>query len=735
LGYQVKHDLLISGSQIDLYAEKGDFLFKHRLIVECKDHKNDIGVDELRNFSSIINTLTKPAKPFFGLFVASKGFTKTAKQFSKTSGINVLTFEELIGLSFNLDSIISGTIAQFECDELGKCYVDLSCQVTESGSGTIYKPVEKFLDGFFPVTKKPGVAILGNFGTGKTSLCKHYAYLLAKRINEGNSEFLLPIYINLRDLKNLFNIENDVYNILNTNYKAGITESGLIQWFFTGRTLLFLDGFDEMASKLDRVSINESLMSLSQFVSKYNVLIVLTCRTHFFKTQVEEKTLINFLKLYMCDWGKIELIDYINKSLPDNIEESLKKIESTYNLEELAKTPIFLNMISATISELGGSINQSKLYEFYTDKWIDNQDYRSSLLPEDKRLFMQELAFEMFSTGNPKIHYHDLPAKIKELFNIQDYQSINAVDKDIRTCSFLVRDHEGGYHYVHKSYMEFFVGYKIAKSVKEHSYEDLEKCALSFEVAGFFANYFDNDWSILIRLLLGNDSQICRSNCALALSCLNYNAQIQDALILSFKTDKSVNVKKYIIDGLEKFKKPEGKELILKASKDDSDLGNHCLNALASFLSEEDVAEYFQEILNVSRNEVKAKIVLDSISRKGVINFRTPILNFIHQNWWHGNNDIVRSLIDVLLIVADLDFAINIDSFFTKYPFSVEVKAIARQAEDELSIRFQSNVRESAEENKRRGLSYKKNEGKIRGFFKYLVKDDFLKSVLKSLYR
>src|SRR5262249_39774015 len=159
-----------NGNQIDLYAELTSELHVHRLVVECKDISEEVGIEQVRQLHTRVDSVTSKSQPVQGLLVSRSGFTRTAKALAGSLNIQLLELKDLERLSFDPFSVASYVLNSFERDELKQVYVDLSCQVNEGGSGTIYKPVEKFLDMFLSSTKRLGVAVLGNFGSGKSSL-------------------------------------------------------------------------------------------------------------------------------------------------------------------------------------------------------------------------------------------------------------------------------------------------------------------------------------------------------------------------------------------------------------------------------------------------------------------------------------------------------------------------------------------------------------------------------------
>ena len=228
-GYAVEHDRLLAGSQVDVYAELVSPLHIHRLIVECKESSTPVSVKDVRQLSALVNAESTPEEPINGLLVAAAGFSRNAKKFGERAGIALMTLDQLESISFDPSPIAEHVRGWYENDELARCYVDLSCWINEDGHGTVYKPVEKFLDRHLASTKRAGVAVLGNFGSGKTSLCKHYAYLLAMRWLSRDGRSFLPIYINLRDLRDLLTIEDDLLAVLATIYGVHATKEGLVQ--------------------------------------------------------------------------------------------------------------------------------------------------------------------------------------------------------------------------------------------------------------------------------------------------------------------------------------------------------------------------------------------------------------------------------------------------------------------------------------------------------------------------
>jgi predicted RecB family endonuclease len=734
IGYNVTRDVLLAGSQVDLYAERPHQLDVHRILVECKDHKGEISVEAVRQFAALVNACSTQARPVNGLMVSREGFTKQARAFAQEVNLSLLTLDGLLKLSFDPAPILSYITQSFERDDLQRVYVDLSCQAAETGKPTVYKPVEKFIDTFFATTKRPGIALLGNFGSGKTSLCKHYAYLLAKRWPTKGGEPFLPLYVDLRELQNLLDLETDLLRLLQRVYGATVTQQGWTLWLLNRPTLVLLDGFDEMASRMDKLEINRNVGQLAQFTIKYRAKLILTCRTHFFRTQIEEGALGNMLRLYVRDWGSAELVDYVSKSLPERTELSLKLIYSTYNLEELSRTPIFLNMITATIGDIGAVANKAKLYQVYTDRWIQNQDYRSKLSPDDKEQFMEELAFEMFSTGHTRIHHKVLPTKIKELLSVREWEALTALDSDIRTCSFLIRDPEGFYHFMHKSYMEFFVGFKLAKEMKTNKLANLAKRILSIEITGFFSNYFEGESDLLIRNLLGHSDPIVRANCALAIGCLCFSVDAFSALALSVRMDKSNIVRCHAVDALSSFKHKDATLELVKLAAEEGDFGVYCLKALGNSMEDSNVLDLCRNILLNPQNPDRVRIVLENITSSNSLALIDELTIFGKEGWWELDLEVAKGFVIAIQGMADLRLALLLKTIEKSPVVDTECFSLIEQVKYELKSRFRDEIEKEAIEYKAEGATRPKNTRRIRAKYSFLVDDEYFSKLLMRLY-
>lgn len=346
-----------------------------------------------------------------------------------------------------------------------------------------------------------GLFIIGDFGTGKSTLCVNLVYELAfKFLNDVNSR--IPIFIQLRNVENISkdSIAQESKKLFNIEWEQ------LIQLAKSGRAVFILDGFDEIPRKTDWKKTIEEFEAIVKIFCDEKCKVITTCRTHFFKKDSEiwgEDTDLmkslraskNFKIVSMVPFSKEKIFEFIKKRT-NNPEEIWLKIENTYNLEDLCKRPLLADMILTTLPKLvsiGTEISPNILYDKYTEEWIEREDWRSQLTPSAKEELMEKLAFTLYCQEKYFISYEALLDLIEKEFPVKKESDVSKYyDFDIRNCSFFRRDAEGNYSFMHKSFLEFFVGKKLARSINNGSFLELSKKNLTNEVV-FFAKKIINE--------------------------------------------------------------------------------------------------------------------------------------------------------------------------------------------------------------------------------------------------
>ncbi len=485
---------------------------KHRIIVECKNEKRNIAQNErIFQFQGLLDSARRSREAEAAMIITREPWSDQAKGAALNGGIDLWTFEDLIGHLLDFSSYIDNVIHDFEHfneffdaqgylvrtpiieimhrSDLCHTYIPLICRVPTE-KGVRLEPLDEYVDKWLADPEHNHLSILGDFGTGKSSFCLHLTYELAKRYKADPVNSRIPLFISLRDYSKAVSLRQLITDLLVNKYNVDLNDYAAFERFLrTGKLILIFDGFDEMATKTDRALTIKNFDELSQAATS-GIKTILTCRTHYFTDNRHvDETLHN-------DQGN-ELLRRISHrpsfqvvELEEFTDEQIQRLLSLYspsdsqkawvvirrNLHDIARRPLLLDMIMKTLSDLfktDKAVNLAQLYDLYTRLWIEREDWRSKMTREGKRAFMEELATHMWLTSTQSIHFSNLKMPIREYFReeVISRDDLDYYDHDTRTCSFLNRDAKGNYQFIHTSFMEFFIAKKFYEYLKQNTAE------------------------------------------------------------------------------------------------------------------------------------------------------------------------------------------------------------------------------------------------------------------------
>ena len=342
--------------------------------------------------------------------------------------------------------------------------------------------------------KRKLLAVLGDYGIGKTSFC----YKFASGLTRSNS---VPVLIELRKMREVDApwrelIEKEIALIRPTSKDI----------------LLILDGFDELSLNFDKEKALKEIEKLSETTQEF-AKVILTSRTQFFRSEQEEWEILiresgmpqrgpvslpypeRFERIYISPFGDEEIKGYLNLALGkrkaldfrDNI------IEKVFDIKDLAKRPILLELItkySEDIKKIEGVVTQGKVYGIVTEAWKNREGERA---PENIMLFMEVLAYRMFAEEKVQLNFNTLREAIDRYFDNETRKkltlSLDNLDYQIRNCSFLSRNEaEGYYAFGHWSFIEYFVARKISREIPQDKAREIK---ITDETALFVSELID----------------------------------------------------------------------------------------------------------------------------------------------------------------------------------------------------------------------------------------------------
>jgi hypothetical protein len=413
-------------------------------------------------------------------------------------GCAVLTLDGLVRNLYDFESPLRRLIESYEAEPIFTDNLFTNLRASKESTQSVDN-VTDYINEW--VHQDPGVhlTLLGDFGSGKTTISEKLAHDLAQQYLAG-SFGRIPVLLKLKEVSVANSIEAAITDLFVNQMRIDINFKTFEVLNKMGKFVLIMDGFDEMVagSQSPEASIVKSFRELDKLVEQ-NGKVILTCRTHFFKEDADIHTLLGGSVLYEAIRDKYgyellflepfteqQINQYLDKWAPQDSIRYKEVIREVYNLSDLATRPVLLNMIAKTIPQLDASImstiNAASLYSLYTRFWLERDDWRSELTIHERKRLAQALSTHFFCTGTFYIHYGELPSLGEKIFGGKLLVSPEALDYELRTCNFLRRDHRGIYSFVHKSFMEFFLATILAEQFLDSTSDISVEWLLPIEV-------------------------------------------------------------------------------------------------------------------------------------------------------------------------------------------------------------------------------------------------------------
>jgi len=505
LGYSVEREQLIDSNRVDLVARKrADFGREEVYFVECKDHQAVIPKETVQIFKTWLDGPTAREMQARGMVVAANDFSPAARGYAREQGMQVLTYDELERSLFDFSSYLARIRQRYEASALAGTYVDQYLLLEKQPDE---KPVPMLPHALEWVSGNGSRLwlVLGDYGTGKSTLVERLAYELARNC-ENNQENPIPVEINLRQFPNAISLESLIHEHLETELRTRLNPEIVLHLLEAGRVVLLLDSFDEMGVAQAGKSVEEQFRQLARPTANSGRnpranRVLITSRSHFFRdTKSAMQAVQGGDKLFEADsaLGKAarafdatldtlpvftneQIADYLQKRLGTVEGDRARRfIEETYGLREIASTPQLLDMVVASLPDLmkqGEKVTTTSLYLTYTNRWLNTVRLKEAEVGIDHmRDLLERMACELWRRPRNQIHYADLAALLRQEQGLARGIDSERVDLELRTASFLVRSADGFYRFSHRSFLEFFFARALFRALNEGNFAESLAC-------------------------------------------------------------------------------------------------------------------------------------------------------------------------------------------------------------------------------------------------------------------
>lgn len=496
LGYTITLEKRVDSKTYDIRAEIRVGLLFQRVLVRCFD--GEMTVLDLKTLEEVAER--DSISTSWG--ISERRVPPSSLRYAEDRGdaLEVFSLDDFIRRIVDLSPYFGWLEETYQESDIPKYYVPLGCEkpVFDDAGRLIaadkYSNIEEYIDDWLNTNGRNHISILGNFGSGKTWFCRHYAYRQLQRYMSDPGRHRIPLLISLRDYSKTADMRQLITDLLINRYEVKMTGGFSVFQLLnkSGKILLIFDGFDEMARKMDQQTLVENFWRLAEVVDT-NSKVILTCRTAYFRYRKEAeeilsgqrtgRTLIDLAEkpefeiVNLSPFNQRQIAEFLVKRLGEmEAENAIEKMDRIHDLSDLARRPVMLEMIASTMGriieqfEIGTSLNVADLYRLYVEQWITKNivEERTFLDPASKQFFMQELAWQLYKDESTTIHYSDLPERILRYFDIDRAEELDYFDYDLRTQGFLIRNADGQYSFAHNSFMEYFVACYLLESLRTH---------------------------------------------------------------------------------------------------------------------------------------------------------------------------------------------------------------------------------------------------------------------------
>jgi hypothetical protein len=305
------------------------------------------------------------------------------------------------------EHLVYGEDAHFE--EVRADPIELHA-LSESGApiaGSLDTAVREWLD-------EPGgeqsLLLLAEFGDGKSFFSYRLGVELGQDFLNRPGEGCVALRIPLRLLREARS-PSDLLAKRLADIASNIAEWRTISHAF--RTLVILDGFDEMSARIDPEALNQNVKLLAGCIKHFpGSKVLITSRTHFFDHVKDYQSFLDHIGqpriIRIAPIPRERRLDYLLQyAKRTGAEEKLQQLKRLYDPIGLAAKPLFLQMIKATLPTLPADhFDEVVLYRQYISDSLERK--LDDLLPESRsdqkgivgnlRAVLEELAVSLHTS-------------------------------------------------------------------------------------------------------------------------------------------------------------------------------------------------------------------------------------------------------------------------------------------------------------------------------------------------
>lgn len=566
LGYSVQPNVLVTGNQTDVVAERDvPGSGRHRLLIEVKHRlRGAVPKDDVIKFAAVVDSAVRQGIVERGVMVTTTSFSAPSKVHVEGLPVELFTVAELQRQVMPVAAPLRRQLERYRRNPANDLYIDLGAKLTHAHAATAKPPKTPRASQLLEIAMSAparAVLIFADYGAGKTTTIeKIRAEAIAACLADDRSP--IPILFDLKRLNQNEPIETFIRDVLRDELDAALEVDTFWDLLDAGNLLLLLDGFDEIALRVDETGRAALLRRISPLLFGRSAAI-LTSRPSYFVSAAEYRRLIEALrsaggytsssaeesptshrrqqasaalrKLHQTSardqpldphWIAYDLELLESTQVDDYLDrhrESFARagttpktvrgfIDSVYDLEDLVTRPIILHLVCQLVSQqllavtdVSATFGPADLYSIYTeDRMVRDFDNVASrqmgLGLAQRKAFAEAAAVHMSERQVLEVPQTELAGLVRDAKVSLKQMSLEECLTDLRTCSFLTVTDTGDLRFIHRSFQEFFMASRVKDGIAVRNYRHLGK-PLGPNVLYFLGSFAASDGELHQQLV------------------------------------------------------------------------------------------------------------------------------------------------------------------------------------------------------------------------------------------
>lgn len=520
-------EIPVSWKNSDIFFTGMDFGRRVKFAVECKNYEKKLTTSD---FQKIISDYQQAfnKQEIDTLLIISKNDVEAASRrlILDTPRVRFLTYNELEDWLVGLRPYITHLANVFTDDDVHAYYIEGRFQGHDKNALEVLRE-------WISSDSVNGLAILGGYGVGKSSLAKKLASDQAKRYLDNPANERMPILLRLGQVVH----ETELSALFGKEFTAlfpveGYSYKTLMHFNDLGRLLIILDGFDEMKHAMSEADFRSNFREFnklrgpdakvlllgrpSAFTSESSDLLIKGLgsiagqqyldedfpawqeeKLSFFSRSEAHEFLTRYLHFTSQKRGEFRS----EKIIGERVQEVLSDVH-----EDIWQRPVqarIVGQLAATNGYSFKNINRFKLYNDFVARVVDRDQEKLArrVIPHESRmLFLEDLAIWAWTRDHSAQGVFKKNEVPQTLFD--KLPNGNALDFKSKRSEYLVsslteqKDSDVLY-FAHRSFQEFLVASSISKTganvLDEERFIAICK-AITYEVADFLDEVEDNSY-------------------------------------------------------------------------------------------------------------------------------------------------------------------------------------------------------------------------------------------------